>query len=92
MHESMHYLLLLQGSLNVYLGERGFWAFIQCKACVLPMWTHTGPQKGVDVFIFFVVLLECYKTPEEEGLAACSLLLLRRLKTKRVQGKLPWPS
>lgn len=54
MHESMHYLLLLQGSLNVYLGERGFWAFIQCKACVhLPMWTRTGPQKGVDVFIFF---------------------------------------
>lgn len=94
MHESMHYLLLLQGSLNVYLGERGFWAFIQCKACVhLPMWTRTGQQKGVvDVFIFFVVLLECYKAPEEGGLAACSLLLLRRPKTKRVWGKLPWPS
>lgn len=98
MHESMHYLLILQGSLNVCLGERGFWAFIQCKACVhLPMWTRTGPQKGVDVFIFFVVLLECYKAPEKGGLTACSLLLLRRLKTKRVRGggrggKLPWPS
>lgn len=85
----MHYLLFLQGSLNVYLGERGFWAFVQCKACVLPMWTHAGPKKGVDVFIFFVVLLESYETPEEEGLAACSLLLLRRLKTKELGGNCP---
>lgn len=28
---------------------------------ICPCGHHTGLQKGVDVFIFFVVLLECYK-------------------------------
>lgn len=67
-------------------------SFSAKHVCICPCGHVLARRKELMCLFFFVVLLECYKAPEEGGLAACSLLLLRRPKTKRVRGKLPWPS